>query len=638
MVRESDSAHFPGFPDFQANVTFVPIQFFTVVLPNSSRGCARIVGYMLRKILGWVDRHGNPTQEQLQVSYAQLIREAGVSRDAIADALKEAVEKHFLNCVRAPQPSRPGESAQTGVYELCWDNDGPYTDSIHEFRGFYFPEAALIPVREGDTVVRRPKAARKNIPNAFFDWLLPRERLSVTRVVGTLLFYSIQWGYGGERKVPVTLSITELSRLNRFSRHHVHEAVTEAAERGYLEQIDPGHFDTNAGQQSRAATYRIRWLAKTPVTTATVQSNEVIAVGPLSLPVGKGEPGRSEIVNGAPVEKGAPGQSEKGNGERSEKVDGIKVKKESKTHTATGALPVPLRTTNPTAAAAGYDLLLKAGFDHETALRLAQKCSVEVITCQIDWLPGRNATRNRLGLLRRAIEQNWPKPDGQPAADSHAAESALGLLFARNYYAAYHDCSGESVTEPFAKDVRLAGKLVERLLALTPDESQIPNWGRSFGRMLRTKHQRETNPRPHLSAALVLYGDEFLRTLQKRSLTRQRDLLGQARVAHQEFFEPRYLNYVQTSEQQLKQRNPALYGKFVEQRQATRHNMSGGMLVVSADMLTRFDSDSSRLHAFAEFFHRHPEFPVLGFWEWDKQANPQRFAAPASKPTPEVHV
>jgi hypothetical protein len=186
--------------------------------------------------------------------------------------------------------------------------------------------------------------------------------------------------------------------------------------------------------------------------------------------------------------------------------------------------------------------------------------------------------------------------------------------------------------------VRLAGKLVERLLALTPDESQIPNWGRSFGRMLRTKHQRETNPRPHLSAALVLYGDEFLRTLQKRSLTRQRDLLGQARVTHQEFFEPRYLNYVQTSEQQLKQRNPALYGKFVEQRQATRHNMSGGMLVVSADMLTRFDSDSSRLHAFAEFFHRHPEFPVLGFWEWDKQANPQRFGAPASKLTTEVHA
>lgn len=45
------------------------------------------------------------------------------------------------------------------------------------------------------------KQARKHIPNAFFDVLLPRERLAVIRVVVGLLFYSIQWGPGGERKV-----------------------------------------------------------------------------------------------------------------------------------------------------------------------------------------------------------------------------------------------------------------------------------------------------------------------------------------------------------------------------------------------------------------------------------------------------
>ena len=53
-------------------------------------------------------------------------------------------------------------------------------------------------------VVPRPKAACKNIPNAFFDVLLPREPLSVIRVVGARLFSSIQWGSGGERKVPVS--------------------------------------------------------------------------------------------------------------------------------------------------------------------------------------------------------------------------------------------------------------------------------------------------------------------------------------------------------------------------------------------------------------------------------------------------
>ncbi len=51
--------------------------------------------------------------------------------------------------------------------------------------------------------------------NAFFDVLIPQERLSVIRVVGALLFYSIKWGPGGERKVPVQLSISQLSRPAR---------------------------------------------------------------------------------------------------------------------------------------------------------------------------------------------------------------------------------------------------------------------------------------------------------------------------------------------------------------------------------------------------------------------------------------
>ena len=117
----------------------------------------------------------------------------------------------------------------------------------------------MVEEREGGRMVRRPKAARKNIPNAFFDYLLPRERLSVIRVVGALLFYSIQWGPGGERKVPVSRSITDLSRLTQLSRQHVHAAVMEARQRGYIEQVDGGCFDPAAGQESRAATYGIRW-------------------------------------------------------------------------------------------------------------------------------------------------------------------------------------------------------------------------------------------------------------------------------------------------------------------------------------------------------------------------------------------
>ena len=97
------SPAFPGFPDFRANVTFVPLQFFTVVLPHRSRGCVRLVGFMLRRLLGWVDAEGNPTHEQIEFSYRVLIAEVGISRGAIAEAIQEALRFRLIRRVREPE-------------------------------------------------------------------------------------------------------------------------------------------------------------------------------------------------------------------------------------------------------------------------------------------------------------------------------------------------------------------------------------------------------------------------------------------------------------------------------------------------------------------------------------------------------
>ena len=94
--EKTQNPSFPGFPAFRANVTFVPIQFFTVVVPHCSRGTVRIVGYALRKVLGWVDGNGNPTREQLRFTYRELIEKAGVSRESIVKALHEADRKRHV--------------------------------------------------------------------------------------------------------------------------------------------------------------------------------------------------------------------------------------------------------------------------------------------------------------------------------------------------------------------------------------------------------------------------------------------------------------------------------------------------------------------------------------------------------------
>ena len=622
---------FPGFADFRANVTFVPIQFFTCVLPYCSRGVVRIVGYALRKVLGWVDEHGNPTHEQLRFTYRELVERAGVSRDAITEALRETMERNCLRCVQSPQPDGPGRPARSGIYELCWDDAGRYTDAPNEFRGFYFPEAAVVQVREGTRAVCRPKAARKNIPNAFFDFLLPRERLSVIRVVGAMLFYSIQWGPGGERKVPVSKSISELSRLTRMSRQHVHEAVGEAAALGYIEPVDRGYFDPAAGRDSRAATYRIRWSGP--------EAEEKKMAPVPQRPVRKGERRQSEEGR-KPGGKGERDRSEKVNQEQSEMVNDKRTKTKLKTKQTTTLTGVT--RTSPKAAETGaaaespFDLLTEAGFDARTARHLAKRHSKDTIQRQIQWLALRTTTRNRLGLLRRAIERDWPKPEGAGTGSAGAVPDLVAgqaRLFASHYYAAYHGFGGEPASEPFPKDLEMTARFIPRLLAQERNEAMIPDWGRRFGRLMSQQHQNDPKAKPNLSFALVLYGDRLLRLMQAETAARRKEALGMAREAHQAKFMPAYHAYLDEAEQMLQQACPSFYETFAQQRQKLRGLMTSGPFLASAERLARFDSDESRRLEFAEFFHRHPYHPVLSFWEWDSQMNPHRFGGTPSPTT-----
>jgi hypothetical protein len=56
------------------------------------------------------------------------------------------------------------------------------------------------------------------------------------------------------------------------------------------------------------------------------------------------------------------------------------------------------------------ELLRKEGFDAKTATELARRFKLETIRQQIQWLASRNVTKSRVGLLRRAIEGDWPPP------------------------------------------------------------------------------------------------------------------------------------------------------------------------------------------------------------------------------------
>ncbi len=603
--RPNSPTAFPGFPDFRANVTFVPLQFFTVVLPHRSRGCVRLVGFMLRRLLGWVDADGNPTHEQLQFTYRELVEAAGISRDAIASVLTEAQTHRLIECVQAPAPDRPGQAARSGIYTLRWSDR--YTDAPAEFDGFFRREARPVADVNGPTA----KAARKNIPNAFFDFVLRQDRLAVVRVVGAMLFRSIQWGPGGERKVPVSLSITELGRLTHLTRRHVHQAVQEARARGYIERTQAGCFDPRAGANSQAATYRIRWTSQ-PV-------NPVHAL-PSCAPEPQAAPypisNRSEKGHGAAVGKGARDQSEKGNGHRSEKGNDISIKRSIK-HRTTAAEGATSPMVEPTAAAGVMAKLLEAGFDSATARRLADQYSGQIIEQQLAWLPLRQANTNRLGLLRRAIEQNW----SQPVADAIPPEHERGAVFARHYVSALRgDDQPSELCSP--KEALLGTEFLRRLAG--PAGASAAEWGRRFGAFVRGK----SPPKPWLAWTLPVHGDEFARRCRHTIRQAESTARESARATHEATFRSAHQAYLREAEAGCRRDQPARYAAFETHQQevSAQFNLSE----TTRALLT---TEASRLFAFAEFMRAHGT-RLHDFWQWDRQCNPHGWHTHRPEPVP----
>jgi len=164
---------------------------------------------MLRKTLGWVDETGEPIQECHQFSYREFEERAGVVHSGLQKAVDEALKAGFIRRAQRARIQTAGVQAKSASYELVWDEHN-YTDDLGSFKGFY-----LQPSYIDDSGQNR--IGRKNIPNVFFDYLVRNENRGVIRVVGTLLWYSIDWGKGGERRTTVRKSLRDLVELTQLA-------------------------------------------------------------------------------------------------------------------------------------------------------------------------------------------------------------------------------------------------------------------------------------------------------------------------------------------------------------------------------------------------------------------------------------
>lgn len=363
--QRPDVVEFQGFDPLEANYVYCPNQFLDLCIPNHSRGCVRIVGYILRRTLGWLDQQGNPLTEEIRVTWNELIQNAGVSRGAIAGAVKEAIDAGYLRQIRRGMSSQSGRTSASNVLALKWSDSPLYSRQQSSFDGFF-----------------RGEGHRTPVPNAFFDVILPGEPLAVTKVVGAVLRHTVgyQTQFGGRRQ-SAPLSYRFIAEYAKLSTGRVlANALATSIERGYVACLTTGSFHPDAEQRS-ASRYTIRWRTQ------------------------------KEISNSGSKKPSANQQSDN----RFKKTinTSSKTPPDNRFKKATKEKTTENRTTKQQAAVNKKSVitaLRQEGMDRRTARDLVNNFGHEVVQRQLAWLADRNATKNRVGLLRKAIEQDWSAP------------------------------------------------------------------------------------------------------------------------------------------------------------------------------------------------------------------------------------
>jgi len=596
---KTEARTFVGYASPTSNTTYTPNHFFDVVLPRSSRGVVRLVGYMLRRILGWSNADGTPREPQVRVTYAELIEKAGISRGAIRETIDESIKSKFIQCISAGHPHSSKQCGTSALFELRWDDREQYVTDPDEFNGFYSGNGNLT-----------------YIPNDFFDYTVRNESLALVRVVGAIIRHSIGFQTRhGFRRQQVSLSFDDLLRITRLgSRSTLSLAIQQSLNNFHIIRVEKGTFGEGA---AKAATYGIRWNDQTTPNQSEQKQKQLVDLGQCNQSVQKSNQENIadfEVI-GSKIE---PGSVQKSNQESVQKSNQEAFKNRTSIEiTDLNNKNNKNKQQQSTAAVVyvpSFALLKEIGFDSTAARELSERFPENVIRNQIGWLPSRNAVKNRLGLLRRSIEENWPAPEGEPVT----VEGRAGEAFAQHYYAGYHG-NTEPAVKPFPRDCLASQNFLERL-GLSGNEKAAVEVGKAFGKLVRAKHQAHPKAQPFLSTALVLFGDEFVCSRYRKISDQKRIASQTAQEGHKRANWSAYMSYLRQDEKSLQQGNTALYAAFEEDRQRCFESMRQFNIDPA-----RLKTEDARLIAWAEFFAKHSEHRVLDFWQWDREMNQKGF-------------
>jgi hypothetical protein len=601
-VSGEGSALFRGFHSLEANFLYCPNQFFDLCLPHCSRGVVRLVAYMLRRTLGWLDTHGNPIEQRIAVSYQDFIDAASISRGAVGQAIEDAIDARFVRRVKRGRANENGRAGEAARFELCWDESGDFISTPKEFRGFFTGEGHRSP-----------------IPNDFFDVVIPDESLAVVQVVGAVLRHTVgyQNQFGGRRQ-QAPLSYNYLQRYTGIGgRRHLTDAIQQALQANYIRVAQEGVFDPRAGHNGMAAQYAVKWAEDGSRLADNGSKRE-------PAPNGSGAHGTVQKGNQRYSSKREPAEAyRKGtsNGPKREPVERFKKGTIEKTYSNNTSK----QQQQSAAAADCLENLIKEGFDSRTATMLLNQAEPQSIYNQIAWLDRRQPSRNRLGMLRRAIQENWPEPQGELRT---SVVSTPAGRFATCFYAGLANNPDEPLAEPSANDLAVAARFVRRLETVAGGAVEAEVWGRKFGALVRESRESGRPAVTSLVTALRTQGDRFFVELQgrlKRVAQAEAQKRGEERKKE---LEAEYRRHIQAIEQRLQSERPEDWKLFMDWRDRERPRYANSR-VGGKRLAEWFDSLEKRLEDVRLYFEK--DVPSFDAWVRLRSETPCE-SSPSSTP------
>ncbi|XAI97028.1 hypothetical protein [Planktothrix phage Pag-JY44] len=579
-----------------------------------------MVAYLIRKTLGWSDAQGNPQNPEALVSYKELIEKAGIGRARIREAIDEALEKKFIKCLKPGRAHSQGQEGCSALYSLQWDDSERYVTKPEEFEGFYSGNGNLT-----------------HIPNQFFDYTIPIETAAVVKVVGVIIRHTIGFQTRfGFRRQQVALSFTEIMRKAGIaSRSTVNLALKEAMEKNHVTRAIEGRFDAKQGQ---AATYSVKWSDDSATEQVYDDSSKIAPDGsdtnqtqirtretksvPKSNQVTDRSDGseialdkRSKIApNGSEFEPFSVPESNQPEFQNQTTIKTTSLNNPSKQHRSQqGASDDAVGVS----FAEAVDLLVSQGFSLSVAQTLAKTHTYETIKNQIEWQKDRQASRNKLGMMRKAIEENWP----QPQAAQSTKEEEQGESFARAFYRSLAGRSGVSLLPMTARDTKLGESFMQALAEEGIEAESPEEEGSAFGDFCRQMQKDSKSPARSLSLLITFYAESWMvNRLTSHEQKAEQDEQ-ESRAAYESRLQPAYLEYQCQAIAQAMNHNPEWVEEFESRLASQMERMRDLSPRFFNQMEKSLQDPAERLALFGEDLKKHRPHAVLDFWAWDKEVN-----------------